>query len=56
MVDYKKILLLYAGGVSQRGIADVLGCSRNTVAAVVAAADAKSIETSTKLTKMVIRH
>ena len=43
MVDYKKILLLRADGVSQRGIADVLGCSRNTVAAVVAAADAKNM-------------
>ena len=43
MVDYKKILLLRADGVSQRGIADVLGCSRNTVAAVVAAADSKNM-------------
>ncbi|MFZ5869146.1 MAG: IS21 family transposase [Actinomycetota bacterium] len=39
MVDYKQILRLRAEGVSQRGIADVLGCSRNTVAAVVAAAN-----------------
>lgn len=38
MVDYKQILRLRAEGVSQRGIADVLGCSRNTVAAVFAAA------------------
>ena len=37
MVDYKQILRLRAQGVSQRGIADVLGCSRNTVAAVFAA-------------------
>jgi transposase len=40
MVDYKRILRLRAEGVSQRGIADVLGCSRNTVASVFAAADA----------------
>src|SRR5574342_459133 len=39
MVDYKQILRLRAEGVSQRGIADVLGCSRNTVAAVFAAAN-----------------
>ena len=38
MVDYKEVLRLRAEGVSQRGIADVLGCSRNTVAAVFAAA------------------
>ena len=37
MVDYKQILRLRAEGVSQRGIAEVLGCSRNTVAAVFAA-------------------
>ena len=36
MVDYKQILRLRAEGVSQRGIADALGCSRNTVAAVFA--------------------
>ena len=35
MVDYKQILRLRAEGVSQRGIADVLGCSRNTVTAVL---------------------
>jgi transposase len=29
MVDYKQILRLRAEGVSQRGIAEVLGCSRN---------------------------
>jgi biotin operon repressor len=40
MVDYKQILRLRAEGVSQRGIADVLGCSRNMVAAVFAAATA----------------
>ena len=38
MVDYKQILRLRAEGMSQRGIADVMGCSRNTVAAVFAAA------------------
>ena len=38
MVDYKQVLRLRGEGVSQRGIADVLGCSRNTVAAVVTAA------------------
>jgi len=43
MVDYKHILRLRAEGVSQRGIADVLGCSRNTVAAVFAAASAAGI-------------
>lgn len=43
MVDYKQILRLRAEGVSQRGIADVLGCSRNTVAAVFAAANAAGI-------------
>jgi hypothetical protein len=43
MVDYKQILRLRAEGVSQRGIADVLGCSRNTVAAVFAAANAAGV-------------
>lgn len=43
MVDYKQVLRLRAEGVSQRGIADVLGCSRNTVAAVFAAANAAGI-------------
>lgn len=43
MVDYKQILRLRAEGVSQRGIADVLGCSRNTVAAVFAAATAAGV-------------
>ena len=38
MVDYKRILRLRAEGVSQRGIAEALGCSRNTVAAVFASA------------------
>ena len=43
MVDYKRILQLRAEGVSQRGIADALGCSRNTVAAVFAAANAAGV-------------
>lgn len=43
MVDYKQILRLRAEGVSQRGIADAMGCSRNTVAAVFAAAAAAGI-------------
>ncbi len=43
MVDYKQILRLRAEGVSQRGIADVLGCSRNSVAAVFAAADGAGV-------------
>jgi len=43
MVDYKRILRLRAEGVSQRGIADVMGCSRNTVSAVFTAADAAGI-------------
>lgn len=45
MVDYKRILRLRAEGVSQRGIADVMGCSRNTVSAVFTAADAAGIGT-----------
>lgn len=44
MVDYKQILRLRAEGISQRGIADVMGCSRNTVAAVFAAAAAAGVE------------
>lgn len=43
MVDYKQILRLRAEGVSQRGIAEVLGCSRNTVAAVFAAAKSAGV-------------
>ncbi len=43
MVDYKQILRLRAEGVSQRGIADALGCSRNTIAAVFAAANGAGI-------------
>ncbi len=43
MVDYKQILRLRAEGVSQRGIADALGCSRNTVAAVFTAANSAGV-------------
>lgn len=43
MVDYKQILRLRAEGVSQRGIADAPGCSRNTIAAVFAAANGAGI-------------
>lgn len=43
MVDYKQILRLRAEGVSQRGIADAVDCSRNTVAAVFAAANAAGV-------------
>ena len=42
-VDYKKILQLEAAGVSQRGIADVLSCSRNTVAVVVSTAKTRGV-------------
>ena len=43
MVDYKQILRLRAEVVSQRGIADALGCYRNTIAAVLAAANGAGI-------------
>lgn len=43
MVDYKRVLQLAAAGVSQRGIADALSCSRNTVATVLAAAKTAGI-------------
>ncbi len=43
MVDYKQILRLRAEGVSQRGIADALGCSRNTVASVFTAANSAGV-------------
>lgn len=43
MVDYKRILQLRAEGVSQRGIADALGCSRNTVAGAFTAADSAGV-------------
>jgi orotate phosphoribosyltransferase-like protein len=41
--DYKQILRLRSEGVSGRAIADVLGYSRNTVQAVLGAADAEQI-------------
>lgn len=43
MVDYKRILALMREDVSQRGIADALPCSRNTVASVLAAATALGV-------------
>ena len=43
MVDYKRVLQLAAAGVPQRGIADALSCSRNTVATVLAAAKTAGI-------------
>ena len=43
MADYKQILRLRAEGVSQRGIAEALGCSRNTVAAVFTAANSAGV-------------
>lgn len=43
MVDYKRILELRKEDVSQRGIADALKCSRNTIASVFAAATASDI-------------
>lgn len=43
VVDYKKILQLDAAGVSRRGIADVLSCSRNTVSAVLSTARSKGV-------------
>jgi transposase len=43
MVDYKRILQLRAEDVSQRGIAEALRCSRNTVASVIAAADGQCL-------------
>ena len=43
MVDYKQILRLRAEGVSQHGIADVWGCSRNPVAGVSAAANTAGV-------------
>jgi transposase len=42
-VDYKKILQLEAAGVSQRGIADVLSCSRNTIAVVLSTARSRGV-------------
>ncbi|MDR0514796.1 MAG: IS21 family transposase [Coriobacteriaceae bacterium] len=43
MVNYKRILELRKEDVSQRGIAEALKCSRNTVASVLAAAAAASV-------------
>lgn len=43
MPDYRRILQLYEEDVSQRGIAEALKCSRNTVAAVLATAKDKAI-------------
>jgi len=43
MVDYKRILRLRAEGISQRGIAEALGCSRNTVATVFTLADVAGV-------------
>jgi len=43
MVDYKRILRLNAAGVLGRGIAEALGCSRNTVRAVLAAAKGQGV-------------
>ena len=43
VVDYKKILQLDAASVPQRGIAEVLSCSRNTVAMVLAAATTRGV-------------
>ncbi|MCL1801784.1 MAG: IS21 family transposase [Promicromonosporaceae bacterium] len=43
MVDYKKILQLDNAGVSGRGIAEALGCSRNTVAVVLGSARSRGV-------------
>jgi len=43
VVDYKKILQLDAAGVTGRGIADVLSCSRNTVASVLRTAEVRGV-------------
>jgi transposase len=43
MVDYRRILQLRSEDISQRGIAEALRCSRNTVAAVFAQADVQGI-------------
>ena len=44
MVDYKRILQLKAAGVTQRGIQEALGCSRNTVQLVLERARDKAVE------------
>lgn len=43
MVDYKQILRLAAAGVSGRGIAEALGCSRNTVRIVLTTAKEREV-------------
>jgi len=43
VVDYKRILQLDAVGVTGRGIADVLSCSRNTVASVLRTAEVRGV-------------
>lgn len=43
VVDYKRILQLDAVGVTGRGIADVLSCSRNTVASVLRTAQVRGV-------------
>jgi transposase len=44
MTSYREILRLSAQGISQRSIAHSCGCSRNTVARVLAQAQQKQIE------------
>lgn len=41
VVDYKRVLQLHSLGVSNRGIAEAMGCSRNTVERVLRAAAEK---------------
>jgi hypothetical protein len=43
VVDYKQILRLHGLGVSQRGIAETVPCSRNTVSVVVRAAGERGV-------------
>jgi transposase len=43
MADFRRILQLDSEGVSQRGIAEALSCSRNTVSAALGAARSKGI-------------
>jgi transposase len=43
MTNYRELLRLHAGGISQRNIAASLGCSRNTVAKVLERADAQQL-------------
>jgi len=44
MVDDERILQLRAAGVSQRGIADALGCLRNAVQLVLEVARLRGVE------------